>query len=100
MVNNKAQVSAVHKKPASKRPRRLKQPSIYGISKPAMGRLAKLGKVNRMSRVVLPEIRDIIRINLKRVVRFGWICAEHAKRKTVNQEDLEFALSRTGRYIF
>ena len=76
------------------------RPTIEGITKPAIRRLARRGGVKRISFNIYKEIRDVLQGFLRSVVRDAITYTEHAKRKTVTALDVVYALKRQGRTLY
>ena len=74
--------------------------TILGVTKPAIRRLARRGGVKRISSLIYPEARNVLRIFLEQIVRDSVTYTEHAKRKTVTALDVIYALKRQGRTLF
>ena len=74
--------------------------SIWGITKPAIRRLARRGGVKRISSLVYDETRAVLKSFLENVVRDAVTYTEHAKRKTVTALDVVYALKRQGKTLY
>ncbi|KAE9544599.1 hypothetical protein AGLY_000141 [Aphis glycines] len=61
----------------------------FGITKPAIRRLARRGGVKRISGMIYEETRGVIK----------YLHRKHAKRKIVTARDVVYALKRRGRYL-
>ena len=83
-------------KGGAKRHRRVKRDNIYGITKPAIRRLARRGGVKRISGLVYEEIRGCLKVFVEQVISKAVNLAEHARRKTVMALDVVYALKRQG----
>ena len=79
---------------------RKNKPTIEGVTKPAIRRLARRGGVKRISFGIYKEIRDVLQNFLTSVVRDSITYTEHAKRKTVTAMDVVYALKRQGRTLY
>ena len=75
-------------------------PTIVGITKPAIRRLARRGGVKRISGLIYEETRGVLKIFLENVIRDSVTYTEHAKRKTVTALDVVYALKRSGRTLY
>lgn len=73
--------------------------SIYGISKSAIQRLARKGGVKSLSEPVYEEIRKILKMYLESVIRSTLTYTSHARKKTIQQHDVKYALKALGRPI-
>ena len=87
-------------KGGAKRHRRVIHESIYGISKPAIRRLARRAGVKRISGFIYQETRGVLRRFLQNIIRDTVTYTEHAKRKTVTAMDVVYALKRQGKTIY
>uniref|UniRef100_UPI00398F26EF histone H4-like n=1 Tax=Pristiophorus japonicus TaxID=55135 RepID=UPI00398F26EF len=74
--------------------------NIQGITKPAIRRLARHGRVKRISGLIYEEARGVLKIFLENVIRDAVIYTEHAKRKTVTAMDLVYALKQQSRTLY
>ena len=74
--------------------------NIQGITKPAIRRLARRGGVKRISGLIYAEIRDVLLVFLKSVVKDSAMYADHAHRKTITALDVVHALARSNRKIY
>ena len=68
--------------------------NIQGITKPAIRRLARRGGVKRISGLIYEKTRGALKVFLENVIRDAVTYTEHAKRKTVTQMDVVYALER------
>lgn len=82
------------------RHRRILRESIYGISKPAIRRLARRAGVKRISGFIYEETRGVLRRFLQNIIRDTVEYTEHAKRKTVTSMDVVYALKRQGKTLY
>ena len=73
---------------------------IFGITKPAIRRLARRGGVKRISATIYEETRNTLKAFLENVVRDAVTYTEHARRKTVTAMDVVYALKRQGRSLY
>lgn len=80
--------------------KRTNRPSIEGITKPAIRRLARRGGVKRISAFIYDDTRAVLKSFLESVVRDAITYTEHARRKTVTAMDVVFALKRQGRTLY
>merc|ERR1711935_1235727 len=76
------------------------KPLIEGITKPAIGRLARRGGVKRISFYIYDYTREVLKGFLGGVVKDAMTYSEHAKRKTVTAMDVVYALKRQGRTLY
>ena len=82
------------------RHRKLLRNSLYGVTKPAIRRLARRGGVKRISGVIYEETRCILREFLQNQIMSAATYAEHARRKTITAMDVVYALKRNGRRLY
>ncbi len=82
-----------------KRKKAVKQ-VLYGITKPAIRRLARRGGVKRISSLIYEEARGVLKHFLEGVIRDSVTYTEHAKRKTVTAMDIVYSLKRQGKTIY
>ena len=83
-------------KGGAKRHRRVMRDNIYGITKPAIRRLARRGGVKRISGLVYDEIRGCLKTFVEKVLVEAMTYTEHARRKTIMALDVVYALKRQG----
>ncbi|KAI5012098.1 hypothetical protein ZWY2020_024232 [Hordeum vulgare] len=83
-----------------KRHRKILRENIYGITKPAIRRLARRGGVKRISGIIYEETRVVLKIFLEHVIRDVVVYTQHARRKTVIATDVVYALKRQGRTLY
>jgi len=69
---------------------------IYGITKPAIRRLARRGGVKRISGPIYEETRDVFKVFLEKVIYDILPYIEHAGCKTVTALDVVRALKHQG----
>lgn len=74
--------------------------SIYGVTKPAIRRLARRGGVKRISDLVYDETRAVLKLFLENIMRDTIAIVELAKRKTVMAKDVVYVLKRQGRVLY
>uniref|UniRef100_UPI00398F40D6 histone H4-like n=1 Tax=Pristiophorus japonicus TaxID=55135 RepID=UPI00398F40D6 len=84
----------------AKRHHKVLRNNIQGITKPAIRRLARRGRVKRISGLIYEETRGVLKIFLENVIRDAVIYTEHAKRKTVTAMDLVYALKQQSRTLY
>lgn len=82
------------------RHRKVLRDNIEGITKPAIRRLARRGGVKRISALIYPEIRGVLKLFLEHTVKDAICYTKHARRKTVTAMDIVFALKRQGRTLY
>ena len=85
---------------SAKRHRKVLRDNIYGISKPAIRRLARRGGVKRISGLIYDETRNVLKAFLENLIRDTVIYTEHAKRQTVTAMDVVYALKRQGKFLY
>lgn len=74
--------------------------AIFGITDPAIRRLARRGGVKRISAAIYDESRTVLQEFLKAVLRDAITYSEHANRKTITTLDVIYALKRQGRTLY
>ncbi|XP_078136121.1 LOW QUALITY PROTEIN: histone H4-like [Sander vitreus] len=74
--------------------------NTQGITKPAIGRLARCGGVTHISGLIYEEIRGVLKVFLENMIRDAVSNTEHAKRKTVSAVDVVYTLKRQGRTLY
>lgn len=84
----------------SKRHRKILRHTIYGITKPAIRRLARRGGVKRISGFIYDETRNVLRQFLMNLIQDAVVYTVHANRKTVCAQDIVYALKRQGKTIY
>merc|ERR1719357_2074236 len=87
-------------KGGAKRHRKVLRDNIQGITKPAIGRLARRGGVKRISGLIYDETRGVLKTFMENVVRDAVTYCDYSKRKTVTALDVVYALKRNGRTIY
>lgn len=100
MVGHGKGGKGVGKVSAKRHARKTSRPSIEGITKPAIRRLARRGGVKRISTYIYDDTRAVLKSFLENVVRDATTYTEHAKRKTVIALDVVYALKRQGRTLY
>ena len=76
------------------------KPTIFGITKPAIRRLARRGGVKRISGNIYEEARGTIKVFLEHVVHDAVAYCNHGKRKTITAMDVVYALKRQGNTLY
>ena len=76
------------------------KPSIEGITKPAIRRLARRGGVKRISSYIYEDTRAVLKSFLENVIKDAITYTEHARRKTVTALDVVYALKRQGKTLY
>ncbi len=82
------------------RHRRVLRDNIQGVTKPAIRRLARRGGVKRISGLVYEETRNALKDFLKGIIGDAVTYSDHARRRTVTQMDVLYALKRRGRTLY
>jgi histone H3 len=72
----------------------MRKDSVLGIAENAITRLARIAGVKTMSRPVILEVRAYIVSSLERIMKDAVIYCEHARRRTVQKDDILHALER------
>jgi histone H3 len=78
------------------RHRKILRDNISGITKPALLRILRRAGVKRVSGLIYEELRGVLMVWLRTLVRDTVIFTEHARRKTAQLSDLEASLSNNG----
>ena len=84
----------------TKRHRKILRDNIYGISRPAIRRLARRGGVKRISGFIYEETRNVLAQFLRNLIQDAVVYTQHANRKTVSAQDIVYALKRQGKTIY
>jgi histone H3/H4 len=84
----------------TKRHRKILRHNIYGITKPAIRRLARHGGVKHISGFIYKETRNVLRQFLMNLIQDAVVYTVHANRKTVCAQDIVYALKRQGKTIY
>jgi histone H4 len=71
-----------------------------GISDGDVRRLARRGGVKRIAGMVYPEVRSVLEIFIRQILRDTVTYTEFARRKTVLPVDVLYALKRNGRTLY
>jgi len=87
-------------KGGAKRHRKIFRDAIYGITKPAIRRLARRGGVKRISGLIYEETRGVLKKFLENIIKDAVVYTDHAKRKTVSCMDVVHALKRQGKTLY
>lgn len=80
----------------AKRHRKIIRDAIYGITDPALQRLARRAGVKRISKLVYEELRGIVRIKLENVISDAYDVTSHLKKKTIGGNEVKRALHYRG----
>lgn len=83
-----------------KRHQKSSHPTIEGITKPSLRRLARRGGVKRVSQLMYDESRDVLKGFLEAVLRDAVTYTEYANRKTIGSLDVVHALKRQGHILY
>lgn len=83
-----------------KRHRKVLRDSVQGISKGSIRHLARRGGVKRLSGLIYEETRGALKVFLENVIHDAYRYTESAKRKTITNMDIEYALKRQGRTLY
>uniref|UniRef100_A0A3Q3X1K5 Histone H4 n=1 Tax=Mola mola TaxID=94237 RepID=A0A3Q3X1K5_MOLML len=95
----RGRVASPSGKGGAKRHRKVLRDNIQGITKPAIRRLARRGRVKRISGLIYEEIRGVLKVFLENVIRDAVTYTEHAKRKAVTVMGVVYALKRLERNL-
>ena len=82
------------------RHRRVLRDNLMGISKADIRRLARRGGVKRLSSAIYPEMRDVLKNFLQRIIGTAIVYTEYASRKTVTVHDIIYSLKHEGRTMY
>ena len=74
--------------------------NIQGITKPAIRRLARRGGVKRINGEIYEETRNRLKAFLERVLKDTVTYTEHARRRTVQDLDVVYALKHQGHTLY
>lgn len=106
MSGNRQPITSKQTKPKTKtkmpsggpiKHKKILKDNIGGITKPAIQRLAYKAGVKSLSALTYEEIRVILKAHLETVIRKAVTFTEHARRKTVKENDARLALKIMGR---
>eukprot|EP00102_Acyrthosiphon_pisum_P005838 XP_001951033.1 PREDICTED: histone H4-like [Acyrthosiphon pisum] len=100
IVTGRGKGGKVLEKGGAKRHPKVFRDNIQGITKPAICRLACRRGVKRISGLTYEETRGVLKVFLKNVIRGTVTYTEHAKRKTVTDMDVVYALKRQDRTLY
>ncbi|KAK4130669.1 histone-fold-containing protein [Trichocladium antarcticum] len=84
----------------TKRHRKILRDTIFGITKPAIRRLARRGGVKRISAQIYDDTRSALKDRLTMILRDCVAFVEYRNAKTVTVNDVIFALKRIGKPIY
>ncbi|XP_043925636.1 histone H4 variant TH091-like [Protopterus annectens] len=87
-------------KGGAKRHCKVLRDNIQGITNLAIHHLAHRGGVKRISGLIYEETHGVLKVVLENVVRDAVTYTEHAKRKTVTDMDVVYALKHQGRTLY
>lgn len=79
--------------------RKVLRDNIQGVTNGSIERLSKKAGVFRLSGLMYPEVRGIIRIFLEKLVKNAVIFAKHRRAKRVSEEDVRKALKLAGHEV-
>ena len=82
------------------RNRKVLRDNIQGITKPAIRRLARRGGVKRINGHIYEETRKRLKDFLERVLKDTVTYTEHARRQTVQNLDVVYALKHQGHTLY
>ncbi|CAM1511473.1 Fc.00g089860.m01.CDS01 [Cosmosporella sp. VM-42] len=83
-----------------RRHRKILKDTIYGVTKPAIRRLARRGGVKRISADIYEETRRVLKMRLENILRDCALYVEYRGAKTVTVYDVIHSLKRMGRPIY
>jgi len=73
--------------------------NIQGITKPVILRIAHRGGAKSLSGMMYEETRGVLKVFLENLIRDATTSMEHARRKTYQVKDLDFALKVKNKYL-
>lgn len=79
---------------------RLSKPTLDRISRNSILRLARRAGVKRVERKLTTQIRLDLKEFLEDLLRDALTVMESAKRKTIDEKDVKYALSRIGNKLY
>ena len=74
--------------------------SIFGISKPAIRRLARQGGVKRISGLIYEETQGVLIHFLENIICDAITYKTYARRKMMTATDVVHALKRQGKTVY
>lgn len=83
----------------AKKHRKVIRDSIQGITAPAIARICQTAGIKRISKQVYEEVRGVMKVYVENTLRDALVFCEHARRKTLQEGDLDAALQVTGKYL-
>ncbi|CAK8531866.1 unnamed protein product [Lathyrus sativus] len=84
----------------AKRHKMIMRDNIWGITKPAIRRLARRGGVKRISGLIYEETRLFLKVFLTKIIHDVASYTDHARRKIVTAMDVVYTLKRQGRTLY
>ncbi|CAK8539277.1 unnamed protein product [Lathyrus sativus] len=87
-------------KGGAKRHKMILRDNVWGITKPAIRRLARRGGVKRISGLIYEETRLYLRVFLTKIIHDAVSYTDHARRKTVTAIDVVYTLKRQGKTLY
>jgi histone H4 len=87
-------------------PRRIAKPRtadtiIQGaLNRPTIRRLARRGGIKRINSISIDETRSALKIFLTKIIGDSVEFTKHARRSTVIQNDVLYALKRNGKILY
>lgn len=98
-LGKQTQLGRVGLSGAKVRRRRVYRDNIQGITKPVILRIAHRGGAKSLSGLMYEETRGVLKVFLEDLLRLATLSADHARRRTYQVKDLEFALNVKNRYL-
>jgi len=74
--------------------------TLLGVTKPAMKRLARRSGCKRISLESLLRARDLLKVELRGLVKDCVTCMEHSRRKTVTVGDVVHSITLRGSLMY
>jgi histone H4 len=84
----------------AKRHHKVLRDNIYGITKPAIRRLARRGGVKQISGLIYEETRGVLKQFLTNLIGDAIVYTTHANRRTVLAMDIIYALKCQGKTVY
>ncbi|CAK8573665.1 unnamed protein product [Lathyrus sativus] len=87
-------------KGGAKRHKMILRDNIWGITKPAIRRLARRGGVKRIIGLIYEETMLFLKVFLTKSIHAAASYINHARRKIVTAMDVMYTLKRQGRTLY
>lgn len=83
----------------AKRHRRILRDNIYGVTNPAIKRLARKAGIKRVGGLLYESVRGIIKMHLNELVRKAVLAMENERVKTLKARHVHYALQNMDRFM-